>query len=111
MRPLTAPLPKFIWLAILSILSAADAPSSVRGAQPIPADARIDTLFTGGMVLTEGVAVAPDGHVYFGDITVTFQSGPEGMELGFIPTEVPTNFARPPKPLSTVASTMNGFRP
>jgi len=27
----------------------------------VPEDAKLETLFTGGMVLSEGVAVAPDG--------------------------------------------------
>jgi gluconolactonase len=37
----------------------------------VPADAKLETVFDGGMVLTEGVAVAPDGMVYFSDITFT----------------------------------------
>jgi gluconolactonase len=32
-------------------------------------DARLEKVFDDGMVLTEGVAVAPDGMVYFSDIT------------------------------------------
>lgn len=35
----------------------------------VPADAKLETVFDGGLVLTEGVAVAPDGMVYFSDIT------------------------------------------
>jgi gluconolactonase len=35
----------------------------------VPADAKLEKLFDGGVVLTEGVAVAPDGMVYFSDIT------------------------------------------
>ncbi|MBI4551348.1 MAG: SMP-30/gluconolactonase/LRE family protein [Candidatus Latescibacteria bacterium] len=50
----------------------------------IPPNARLDTLFTGGMVLTEGVAVAPDGMIYFSDITFTAQAGKDGMEAGHI---------------------------
>ncbi|HEV3387291.1 MAG TPA: SMP-30/gluconolactonase/LRE family protein, partial [Gemmata sp.] len=43
-----------------------------RAADPIvPPDAKLEKLFDGGMVLTEGVAVAPDGMVYFSDITFT----------------------------------------
>ncbi|MBM3980448.1 MAG: SMP-30/gluconolactonase/LRE family protein [Planctomycetes bacterium] len=43
-----------------------------RAADPIvPPDAKVELLFDGGLVLTEGVAVAPDGTVYFSDITFT----------------------------------------
>jgi gluconolactonase len=35
----------------------------------VPADAKPEKVFDGGVVLTEGVAVAPDGMVYFSDIT------------------------------------------
>jgi gluconolactonase len=43
-----------------------------RAADPIvPPDAKVELLFEGGLVLTEGVAVAPDGMVYFSDITFT----------------------------------------
>jgi gluconolactonase len=43
-----------------------------RAADPIvPPDAKLEKLFDGGLVLTEGVAVAPDGMVYFSDITFT----------------------------------------
>jgi gluconolactonase len=37
----------------------------------VPSDAKLEKLFDGGLVLTEGVAVAPDGMVYFSDITFT----------------------------------------
>ena len=37
----------------------------------VPADAKLEKIFDGGVVLTEGVAVAPDGMVYFSDITFT----------------------------------------
>jgi gluconolactonase len=37
----------------------------------VPADAKLEKVFDGGLVLTEGVAVAPDGMVYFSDITFT----------------------------------------
>jgi gluconolactonase len=35
----------------------------------VPAGAKLEKVFDGGLVLTEGVAVAPDGMVYFSDIT------------------------------------------
>lgn len=37
----------------------------------IPSSAKLDRIFDGGCMLTEGVAVAPDGMVYFSDITFT----------------------------------------
>ena len=40
----------------------------------LPPDAKLEQLFDGGCVLTEGVAVAPDGMVYFSDITFTHVS-------------------------------------
>ena len=39
----------------------------------VSADAKLEKLFD-GIVLTEGVAVAPDGMVYFSDITFSYQS-------------------------------------
>lgn len=35
----------------------------------VPEDAKLEKLFDGGVVLTEGVAIAPDNMVYFSDIT------------------------------------------
>ena len=40
----------------------------------VPPEAKLEPLFDGGLVLTEGVAVAPDGMVYFSDITFTHVS-------------------------------------
>ena len=40
----------------------------------VAADAKLELLFDGGLVLTEGVAVAPDGMVYFSDITFSHVS-------------------------------------
>jgi gluconolactonase len=40
----------------------------------VPPDAKLEKLFDGGLVLTEGVAVAPDGMVYFSDITFSHVS-------------------------------------
>src|SRR6476619_2035199 len=40
----------------------------------VPPDAKLEKVFDGGLVLTEGVAVAPDGLVYFSDITFTHVS-------------------------------------
>ncbi len=43
----------------------------------IPARAQLEVVFDGGSVLTEGVASAPDGTIYFSDITFTDQSKDE----------------------------------
>jgi gluconolactonase len=49
--------------------------SPVAAADPIvPPGAKLELVFDGGFVLTEGVAVAPDGMVYFSDITFTHVS-------------------------------------
>src|SRR4029453_2484358 len=40
----------------------------------VPAVAKLEKVFDDGMVLTEGVAVAPDGMVYFSDITFSHVS-------------------------------------
>lgn len=52
------------------------------GAEPVvPPDAKLEKLFDGGLVLTEGVAVAPDGMVYFSDITFTHVSKERGLPI------------------------------
>src|SRR3982750_1366344 len=44
-------------------------------AEPVvPEGAKLEKIFDAGLVLTEGVAVAPDGMVYFSDITFTHVS-------------------------------------
>jgi gluconolactonase len=54
---------------IFGVLSTAIATWPIIAAEPIvPAAAQLEKLFE-GVVLTEGVAVAPDGLVYFSDIT------------------------------------------
>src|SRR6266850_711048 len=45
-----------------------------------PSGSKLEVLFTGG-VLTEGAAAAPDGAIYFSDITFTYTSG---MQAGHI---------------------------
>src|SRR5689334_20252590 len=45
----------------------------------LPAGAKLDRVFDGGCMLTEGVATSPDGMVYFSDITFTkFCKDPSG---------------------------------
>ncbi len=52
----------------------------------VPPDAKLETVFDGGLVLTEGVAVASDGMVYFSDITFTHVSkaAKQPVEAGHI---------------------------
>src|SRR6476619_6582219 len=47
----------------------------------VPPDAKLEKLFDGALVLTEGVAVAPDGVVYFSDITFTHVSREKNQPL------------------------------
>lgn len=60
--------------------------SPLRAAEPIvPADAKLEKLFT-SRVLTEGVSVAPDGMVYFSEITFSHVARDEqgAIEAGHI---------------------------
>jgi gluconolactonase len=62
--------PRRVAIAVLVL-----AAGTVQGQNPIvPADAKLELLFDRGLVLTEGVAVAPDGMVYFSDITFSHVS-------------------------------------
>src|SRR4051794_8126807 len=47
----------------------------------VPSGAKLEKLFDGCLVLSEGVAVAPDGQVYFSDITFTHVSRERGLPL------------------------------
>ena len=74
---MVCPLCKELLVAIGLIMT-----SAIGFAQPapsgdpsvIPPGAKLETIFEGGTVLTEGVAAAPDGTMYFSDITFTFMS-------------------------------------
>src|SRR3984885_13763013 len=65
-------------LGILIVVGSGPSTSSAGGGKPpgpiVPPDAKLEKIFDGGLVLTEGVAVAPDGMVYFSDITFTHVS-------------------------------------
>jgi gluconolactonase len=64
--------PRSLGLLLALALTPAAAWSQDTGTKGIvPTDARLEKVFDGGVVLTEGVAVAPDGMVYFSDITFT----------------------------------------
>lgn len=70
-------------IALLALVCA----GPVMAADPIvPPDAKLELIFDGGKVLTEGVAVAPDGMVYFSDITFSHVSKDEkgAIEAGHI---------------------------
>jgi len=43
-------------------------------ARIVSPDAKLEKVFDGGAVLTEGCASAPDGSIYFSDITFTFKT-------------------------------------
>jgi len=47
----------------------------------LPPDSKLEKIFDKGLVLTEGVAVAPDGMVYFSDITFTHFSKEKKLPL------------------------------
>src|SRR5262245_32628131 len=72
---------RFVTLLTLGFASAISAADPV-----VSPDAKLEKLFDGGLVLTEGVAVAPDGMVYFSDITFTHFSRAEKkpIEAGHI---------------------------
>src|SRR5262245_43037792 len=72
---------RFVTLLTLGFASAISAADPV-----VSPDAKLEKLFDGGLVLTEGVAVAPDGMVYFSDITFTHVSraAKQPVEAGHI---------------------------
>jgi gluconolactonase len=47
----------------------------------VPPNAKLEKIFDGGVVLTEGVAIAPDGMVYFSDITFTWVNKEKKLPL------------------------------
>jgi gluconolactonase len=68
-RPLLS-LMRFFALFAFVVFSAATASSG----DVVPSNAKLETVFDGGSVLTEGCACAPDGTIYFSDITFTIRS-------------------------------------
>jgi gluconolactonase len=87
------PVPKSFCLLGMVVLGIVLIQVSALGADPtgdpsiIPPGAKLEKLFEGGCVLTEGVAAAPDGMIYFSDITFTFRcKDPKtgAMEAGHI---------------------------
>jgi gluconolactonase len=67
--------------AALALAAALPAPAAEKGKGPVvPPGSKLVKIFDKGLVLTEGVAVAPDGTVYFSDITFTFASKEKGLK-------------------------------
>ena len=72
----------------------------------VPPGAKLERIFAGGVVLTEGCAVAPDGMVYFSDITFSHASKDKRgiMEAGHIwkfdPKTMKTTIFRSPSGMS-----------
>lgn len=103
-KPFFVSAPRHILRSIFLLACLCIIATVTRAQTIVPETARIDTLFTDGMVLTEGVAVAPDGQVYFSDITFTFLAGPEGTQAGHIwhydPTTGKTEIFRSPSGMS-----------
>src|SRR5262245_46651794 len=60
---------RLVLLAIVFFAAPAAAQNPI-----VPPDAKLEKIFDGGLVLTEGVASAPDGTIYFSDITFTWFS-------------------------------------
>lgn len=96
-------MPPRLAIAALFVLT-----GSALAAEPIvPPDAKVELIFDGGKVLTEGVAVAPDGMVYFSDITFSHASKDEktgAIEAGHIwkfnPNTKKTTIFRSPSGMS-----------
>jgi len=61
-------------MLFLMLLLGDTAVKSEEGNTIVPADAKLEKVFDGGVVLTEGVASAPDGMIYFSDITFSHVS-------------------------------------
>jgi gluconolactonase len=47
----------------------------------VPKDAKLELVFDGGVTLTEGVVSAPDGMIYFSDITFTHVNKEKGVPI------------------------------
>ena len=66
----------WVFLAFMAATGAARAedpgfPAPTGDASILASGAKLDRIFDGGCMLTEGVATSPDGMVYFSDITFT----------------------------------------
>jgi len=61
-------------MLFLMVLLGNAAVKSEEGNTIVPPGAKLEKVFDGGVVLTEGVASAPDGMIYFSDITFSHVS-------------------------------------
>ncbi len=69
-------------LRCLSVLCLVLAAAPAEAQNPVvPANAKPELVFDGGAVLTEGVVSAPDGMIYFSDITFTHANKEKGLPL------------------------------
>lgn len=88
----------FILIGISKLGYSQEAPSG--DPNILPPDSRLKKIFSGAF-FSEGAAVAPDGSVYFSDITFTFQSN---MQAGHIwkydPNSGKTSIFRSPSGMS-----------
>jgi gluconolactonase len=67
------------FFAVVTLLAAA---ASVQAQNPIvPPNAKLEKIFDQGNVLTEGVVSAPDGMIYFSDITFTHFNKEKGLPI------------------------------
>lgn len=73
------------WRSFLTLLAFGLAASAFAADPIVPPDAKLEKLFE-GKVLSEGVAVAPDGMVYFSEITFSHLSRDKtgAIDAGFI---------------------------
>src|SRR5450432_4754253 len=86
-------------LAVCVLSSFAPASAQQAAFQPgsiFPADAKLESVFSAGFFL-EGPAAAPDGTIYFSDITITAQTGGQaGHVWRFDPRTGKTTLFRSP---------------
>jgi gluconolactonase len=87
-------------LIFLVVLCGQVMPQSSGDRNILPEGAKLEMLFTGG-VLTEGAASAPDGAIYFSDITFTSTSGMQaGHVMKYDPGTGKTTVFRSPSGMS-----------
>lgn len=98
-------LSRHVAVCLLVLLQAAVAGAGGKG-PIVPPSSKLEKIFDKGLVLTEGVAVAPDGMVYFSDITFTHVSREKKLpiEAGHIwkldPTTLKASIFRSPSGMS-----------
>jgi gluconolactonase len=95
--------PHFTHLQTIAILVAVGISSASHGEEPsviVAPDAQLEKVFDGGHFL-EGPAAAPDGSIYFSDLTFSSQSGMQGGHIWrFDPRSGKTSIFRSPSGMS-----------